>query len=92
MASRMVPVQMGSYGIGPTRLVAGIIEASHDDNGIIWPERWRRSASGIVNMRVGDADATRPAAISTAARMPLRRSRCIDDTDERAGAKFAPWI
>ena len=38
-----VPVHMGSYGIGVSRLVGGIIEASHDDKGIIWPRRWRRS-------------------------------------------------
>ena len=37
------PVHMGSYGIGPTRLVAAIIEASHDEAGIIWPNPWRRS-------------------------------------------------
>ena len=38
-------VEMGSYGIGVSRLVGAIIEASHDENGIIWPERWRRSTS-----------------------------------------------
>ena len=33
-----MPVHMGSHGIGVSRLIGAIIEASHDDNGIIWPE------------------------------------------------------
>ena len=41
----LVTVQMGSYGIGVSRLVGAIIEASHDDAGIIWPRAWRRSMS-----------------------------------------------
>ena len=36
--ARSTSVHMGSYGIGPTRLVAALIEASHDENGIIWPD------------------------------------------------------
>ena len=40
-----VPVEMGSYGIGVSRLVGALIEAFHDDNGIIWPERSRPSIS-----------------------------------------------
>ena len=83
-------VHMGSYGIGPTRLVPAIIEASHDENGIIWPDigralRCRRDQyeggrSGLRRGRRADlcrADA-RPA-----------MDVLYDDTDDRAGAKFA---
>ena len=47
---------MGSYGIGPSRLVAAIIEASHDDNGIIWPKSVTPFDVGIINMKPGDND------------------------------------
>jgi prolyl-tRNA synthetase len=89
---------MGSYGIGPTRLIAAIIEASHDDNGIIWPESVAPFGAGIVNMKPGDADCDEWSEdlygkLANAGVDPL-----LDDTDERAGAKFAamdliglPW-
>jgi len=92
------PVSMGSYGIGPTRLIAAIIEASHDDNGIIWPQSVAPFGAGIVNMKPGDADCDSWSEdlygkLSNAGVDPL-----LDDTDERAGAKFAamdliglPW-
>jgi prolyl-tRNA synthetase len=92
------PVSMGSYGIGPTRLIAAIIEASHDDNGIIWPESVAPFGAGIVNMKPGDADCDKWSEdlygkLANAGVDPL-----LDDTDERAGAKFAamdliglPW-
>src|SRR5688572_26443967 len=47
--------EMGSYGIGVSRLVAGIIEASHDKNGIIWPESVAPFKVGLINLKVGDA-------------------------------------
>ena len=93
-----VPVHMGSHGIGVSRLVGAIIEASHDDKGIIWPEGVTPFHCGIVNLRQGD-DATDAAcediykALSARGLEPL-----YDDRDERAGAKFAtmdliglPW-
>ena len=49
-----VPVHMGSYGIGPSRLVAAIIEASHDDAGIIWPEPVAPFKVAILNLKQGD--------------------------------------
>ena len=49
------PVHMGSYGIGPTRLVAAIIEACHDDAGIIWPEAVAPFKVAILNLKQGDA-------------------------------------
>ncbi len=92
------PVSMGSYGIGPTRLIAAIIEASHDDNGIIWPESVAPFGAAIVNMKPGDRGCDEFSdsiyeKLSNAGIDPL-----MDDTDQRAGAKFAamdliglPW-
>jgi prolyl-tRNA synthetase len=56
-----VPVHMGSHGIGVSRLVGAIIEASHDDKGIIWPEGVTPFHCGIVNLKQGDARPRRPA-------------------------------
>ncbi len=50
------PVHMGSYGIGPSRLVAAIIEASHDDAGIIWPEAVAPFKVAILNLKQGGSD------------------------------------
>jgi prolyl-tRNA synthetase len=82
-------VHMGSYGIGPTRLVPAIIEASHDENGIIWPRSVAPFEVVVINMKVGDAacDAASETlydALSTAGVDVL-----LDDKDERAGTKFA---
>jgi prolyl-tRNA synthetase len=55
----MIRVQMGSYGVGVTRLIGAIIEASHDDNGIIWPESVAPFGAAIINMKPGDAAARR---------------------------------
>ncbi|MEM6620742.1 MAG: proline--tRNA ligase [Pseudomonadota bacterium] len=93
-----VAVHMGSYGVGVSRLVGAIIEASHDDNGIIWPEGVTPFHAGLVNLRQGDeasdaACAQIYAALTTAGLEPL-----YDDRDARAGEKFAtmdliglPW-
>ena len=83
------PVHMGSYGVGVSRLMGAIIEASHDDAGIIWPESVAPYGVGIINMRADD-EATMAAcdtaydALTKAGKEPL-----LDDTGERAGAKFA---
>ncbi|SFP17383.1 proline--tRNA ligase [Tranquillimonas alkanivorans] len=93
-----VPVHMGSHGIGVSRLLGAIIEASHDDNGIIWPEGVTPFHCGIVNLKQGDAEADRACeqlydALTAKGLEPL-----YDDREERAGAKFAtmdliglPW-
>ncbi len=92
------PVQMGSYGVGISRLAGAIIEASHDDDGIIWPDSVAPFGVGILNLRPGDTavDAVCERAyaeLSRAGREPL-----LDDTAERPGGKFAtmdliglPW-
>lgn len=82
-------VHMGSYGIGPSRLVAAIIEASHDDDGIIWPESIAPFQVGIINMKTGDEACD---AASSKVYEQLTNSGLdvlYDDTDNRAGAKFA---
>jgi prolyl-tRNA synthetase len=86
---QMVPVQMGSYGIGVSRLVGGIIEASHDENGIVWPDAVAPFQVGIINMRVGDA-ACDAACMSLYDQFTKAGIDALyDDTDDRAGAKFA---
>ena len=93
-----VPVQMGSYGIGVSRLVGAIIEASHDDKGIIWPESVAPFKVGIVNLRTGD-DACDDACDDMYVKLSNAGVDVLyDDREERAGAKFAdmdliglPW-
>ncbi len=93
-----VPVHMGSHGIGVSRLVGAIIEASHDEAGIVWPEGVTPFHAGIVNLKQGDA-ATDAAAEEIYAALRARGLEPLyDDRDERAGAKFAtmdliglPW-
>lgn len=83
------PVHMGSYGIGPSRLVGGIIEASHDENGIIWPEGIAPFDIGLINMKPND-EATDPACEQLYNRLiKAGKDVLYDDTDTRAGAKFA---
>jgi prolyl-tRNA synthetase len=92
------PVHMGSYGIGPSRLVAAIIEASHDDAGIKWPEAVAPFGAAILNLKQGAADTD--AACETLYGELLKRGVDVlyHDLDERPGAKFAamdligvPW-
>jgi prolyl-tRNA synthetase len=89
---------MGSYGIGPSRLIAAIIEASHDDNGIIWPESIAPFDVGLINMKVGDAECDRVSNELHAALVAAGKEVLYDDTDQRPGGKFAtadliglPW-
>ena len=83
------PVHMGSYGIGPTRVVAAIIEASHDDAGIIWPEGVAPFDAGLINMKPGDAACDAACTTIETALANAGLDVLHDDTDERAGAKFA---
>jgi prolyl-tRNA synthetase len=89
---------MGSYGIGVSRLAGAVIEASHDEAGIIWPEALAPFRVGIVNMRVGDAACDEACMKLYAALTAAGIEVLLDDTDDRAGAKFArmdliglPW-
>jgi len=83
------PVHMGSYGIGPSRLVAAIIEAFHDDAGIKWPEAVAPFKVMILNLKAGDA-ATDGACDSLYRDLTAKGIDVLyDDTDARPGAKFA---
>ena len=83
------PVHMGSYGIGPSRLVAALIEANHDAAGMIWPAAIAPFDVGVVNLKVGDA-ATEGACKQVIAALEAAGLETLyDDRDERPGAKFA---
>ena len=93
-----VTVLMGSYGIGVSRLAGGIIEASHDDAGIIWPESVAPWGVGVANLKVGDAECDKVAGDLYAKLDKAGREPLYDDRDERPGSKFAdmdliglPW-
>ena len=92
------PVHMGSHGIGVSRLIGAIIEASHDDNGIIWPEGVTPYHAGIVNLKQGDTEADAACEALYASLSALGLEPLYDDRNERAGGKFAtmdliglPW-
>ena len=84
-----ITVEMGSYGIGISRLAGAIIEASHDDAGMIWPESVAPFKVGLINLRVGDKDCD---GVCSDLYAKLRRAGVevlYDDRDERPGVKFA---
>jgi len=79
---------MGSYGVGVSRLVGGIIEASHDKDGIIWPKAVAPFGAGIINLKVGNEEADAACEslykqLTEAGVDPL-----YDDRDDRGGVKF----
>lgn len=93
-----VPVHMGSHGIGVSRLLGAIIEASHDDEGIIWPEGVTPYHCGIVNLKQGDEEADAACDALYKSLTALGLEPLYDDRKERAGGKFAtmdliglPW-
>ena len=93
-----VPIHGGSYGVGVSRLVGAIIEASHDDNGIIWPEPVAPFDVAVVNLKSGDAKTDAACDELYAKLTKAGRDVLYDDRDDRPGAKFAtmdligiPW-
>jgi len=91
-------VHMGSYGIGPSRLVAAVIEASHDDAGIIWPEAIAPYRAMILNLKQGAAETDAACEQIYAALTAKGVETLYHDLDERPGGKFAtadligvPW-
>jgi len=92
------PVHMGSYGVGVSRLLGAIIEASHDDAGIIWPASVAPFHVGLINLKPGDAN-TDAACTRLYGELEAAGVEVLyDDTDNRPGAKFAtmdliglPW-
>ena len=92
------PVHMGSYGIGPSRLVAAIIEAFHDDAGIKWPEAVAPFRAAVLNLKQGSPDTDAACERIYGALMQKGVDTLYHDLDERPGSKFAamdligvPW-
>jgi prolyl-tRNA synthetase len=91
-------VEMGSYGVGVTRLLGAVVEASHDDAGIIWPEPVAPFKVGIISLKVDDPK-TRGVCEDLYAKLTKAGVDVLyDDTEERAGQKFSimdliglPW-
>jgi prolyl-tRNA synthetase len=91
-------VHMGSYGIGVSRLVGAIIEACHDDKGIVWPPAVAPFKVGLINLRSGDAACDAACNDYYAKLNQAGIEVLLDDREERAGTKFAdmdliglPW-
>jgi prolyl-tRNA synthetase len=97
-AGEQVDVHSGSYGIGVSRLAGAIIEASHDDAGIIWPDSVAPFKVGLINLKAGDAACDKACTDIYGKLRNAGVEVLYDDRDERPGAKFAdmdliglPW-
>jgi prolyl-tRNA synthetase len=95
---KVIVPEMGSYGIGVSRLVAAIIEASHDEAGMIWPDSVAPFKVGLVNLKVGDGPSDAAANDLYAKLQNAGTTVLLDDTNDSPGAKFAamdliglPW-
>ena len=93
-----VTPMMGSYGVGVSRLVGAVIEASHDDTGIIWPEAVAPWRVGLVTMRADDAPSVAAADALYKNLNAAGIETLYDDRDERGGVKLGsmdliglPW-
>ncbi|WBQ09062.1 proline--tRNA ligase [Hyphomonadaceae bacterium ML37] len=91
-------VHMGSYGVGVSRLLGAIIEAHHDEAGIVWPDAVAPFGAGIINLKAGDPDTDAACAQAYDALSLAGLDPLLDDTGDRPGAKFAsmdliglPW-
>lgn len=94
----LITVEMGSYGIGVSRLVGAIIEASHDEAGIIWPQAVAPFDVGLINLKSGDAETDAACEDFYTRLMDAGFDVLYDDRPDRGGAKFAamdliglPW-
>jgi prolyl-tRNA synthetase len=92
------PIHGGSYGVGVSRLLGAIIEASHDDAGIIWPERVAPFDIALINLKAGDAKTDAACDDLYKKLTSAGKDVLYDDTNERPGGKFAsmdligiPW-
>jgi prolyl-tRNA synthetase len=86
---RNVTVHMGCYGIGVSRLIAAVIEASHDNAGIIWPSSVAPFDVGLINLRTGDSDCDAECEKIYQQLQAEGLEVLFDDRTDRAGAKFA---
>ena len=96
--SSRITAEMGSYGIGVSRLVGGIIEANHDEDGIIWPESVAPFKVGLINLKTGDEVCDLACENCYSQLKNANVEVLFDDRDIRAGSKFAdmdliglPW-
>ena len=92
------PIHGGCYGVGISRLIGAIIEASHDEHGIVWPASVSPFDVGLVNLKSGDARTDTACETLYAKLQAVGVSVLYDDTDDRAGGKFSrmdliglPW-
>ena len=83
-----VPVHMGSYGVGVSRLVGAIIKANHDEKGIIWPEAVTPFRVGLVNIKIDDQKCLETCEEIYASFKEKEVEVLYDDRDERAGTKL----
>jgi prolyl-tRNA synthetase len=95
---QQIAVESGSYGIGVSRLVGAILEASHDEAGIIWPDPVAPFQIGLINLKTGDAETDRVCEQIYRAFEARGVTTLYHDSDERPGAKFTvmdliglPW-
>ena len=86
---KSVPVHMGSYGIGISRLVGAIIESSHDEKGIIWPSAVAPFTVGLINLKVKDTDAKSMCEDLYQTLINAGIETLYDNKDDSAGAKFS---
>ena len=94
----LVTIHGGSYGVGVSRCVGAIIEASHDENGIIWPDEVAPFGAGIISMKPDADDVAAVADEAYAKLVQAGKDPLYDETADRAGPKFArmeliglPW-
>ena len=85
----MITLQMGSYGVGVSRLAGAIIEACHDKAGIVWPVPVAPFEVGLINLKAGDKDTDAACGDLYAKLQAAGIDVLYDDTDDRAGAKFS---
>jgi prolyl-tRNA synthetase len=92
------PIHGGCYGVGVSRLIGAVIEASHDGQGIVWPDEVAPFQVGLLHLKAGDARVDAACESLYASLRSAGLSVLLDDTDERPGAKFArmdliglPW-
>ena len=86
---KSVPAQMGSYGVGVSRLVGAIIEANHDEKGVIWPQAVAPFEVAVVSLRADDAEVTAVCESAYGRLLNAGVDALYDDTAERPGAKFS---
>lgn len=94
----LVTIHGGSYGVGVSRCVGAIIEASHDENGIIWPDEVAPFGAGIISMKPDADDVAAVADEAYSKLLAAGKDPLYDETADRAGPKFArmeliglPW-